>query len=75
MKYLRFSVTVGLTLILSQSALPQPPSQKGKRQLRMSPVRKNPTRSLKPSAFKKSDRPKPERSALFQTRFTRAQKR
>jgi len=30
MKYLRLSATVGLTLILSQSAFPQPPSQKAK---------------------------------------------
>jgi len=30
MKYLRLSATVGLTLILSQSAFPQPPSQKSK---------------------------------------------
>ena len=30
MKYLRLSATVGLTLILSQSAFPQPPSQKPK---------------------------------------------
>ena len=30
MKHFRLSATVGLTLILSQSAFPQPPSQKAK---------------------------------------------
>ena len=30
MKYLRLSVTIAFTLILSQSAFPQPPSQKAK---------------------------------------------
>ena len=57
MKYLRFSVTVGFTLFVSQSALSQPPSQKAK-----APV-KNVSSKEKSDAKLEAERIQKERQA------------